>query len=210
MTTAGTGQQKGPNSSPQQCQTTTCCTTNASKVEQIELWSFASFTIFIWPLVNQIPLQILTIFFAGKMLLQPAGGWKCFSRVHWILKHRFLHYRNKQTYFPLAKICWLINKNVLEPSYNYLKFKVQSPNYFAPTSLEKTLMLGKIEYRRRKGQQRIIWSDSITDSIHMSLSKLQETTKGREAWHAAVHGVTKSQRWLSDWIQATVQFEIPK
>ena len=55
-TTASIGQQKGPNSSPQQCRTTTCCTTNALKVEQNELWSFASFTIFIWPLANWIPL----------------------------------------------------------------------------------------------------------------------------------------------------------
>ena len=212
MTTASIDQQKGPNYSPQQCQTTKCCTTNALKVEQIELWSFASFTIFIWPLANWIPLlqESWQFFFAGKMLPQPAGGWKCFARVHWILMHIFLHYRNKQTYFPLAKICWLINKDVFEPSYNYLKFKVQSPNYCAPISLEKTWMLGKIEHRRRRGQQRIIWSDSFTDSIHMSLSKLQETAKGREAWHAAVHEVTKSQKRLSDWIKATIQFEIPK
>ena len=118
--------------------------------------------------LNTTSSRILTIFFAGKTLPQPAGGWKCFPRVHWILKHIFLHYRNKQTYFPLAKICWLINKDVFEPSYNYLKFKVQSPNYCAPISLEKTLMRGKIEHRRRRGQQRIIRSDSFTDSIHES------------------------------------------
>ena len=105
-TAASTGQQKEPNSSPQL--PTACCTTSASKVERIGLWCFASSAIFTWPLANRLPLlQASWQLFAGKTLPQPAGGRKRFLRVRGIPKHGFLCYRNKQSYFSLAKMCWL-------------------------------------------------------------------------------------------------------
>ena len=84
-----------------------------------------------------------------------------------------------------------------------LKLKLQ---YFVhlmwrADSLDKTLMLGKIESKRRRGRQRVKWLDGITDTVDMGLGGLQELVMDREAWHTVVHGVTKSRIWLRDWTE---------
>ena len=108
------------------------------------------------------------------------------------------------------------NQSILKeinPEYSLeglmLKLKLQYFGYLMrrADSLEKTLMLRKIEYRRKRERRKLRWLDGITDSMDMSLSKFQEIVKDRDKWCAVVHGVTKSQTWLRDWT-ATYQHDI--
>ena len=124
--------------------------------------------------------------------------WRRLLRVSWTARRS-----NQSTLKEISPGC------SLEGLMLRLKFQYFGHLMWRVDSLEKTLMLGGIGGRRRRGRQRMRWLDVITDLIGMSLSRLQGFVMDREAWRAVIHGVAKSRKWLTNWTELTVLLSFP-